>query len=78
MIDAREVSDALVLARAAGTILAGIGGVSFIFFILGLGLARRDEAEGKAETAKTVRRNAFIAGALAVLLIGGDFAIWAL
>ncbi|WP_089221659.1 hypothetical protein [Actinacidiphila glaucinigra] len=68
----------LMLGRLVGVFLGAIGLISLLLALLLLASARRDKAEGAFETAKTVRRNGFIALTLGGLLVGVDTALWVL
>ncbi|MFE0633053.1 hypothetical protein ACFW3D_39710 [Streptomyces sp. NPDC058864] len=68
----------LMLGRLVGVFLGAIGLISLLLALLLLASARRDKAEGVFETARTVRRNGFIALTLGALLVVVDTALWVL
>lgn len=64
-----------MLGRLAGVFLGAVGLISLLLAVLLLDSARRDRAEGAAETADQARRNGFIGLTLGFVLIAVDAAL---
>ncbi|SNT33228.1 hypothetical protein [Actinacidiphila glaucinigra] len=78
LIAATEAGTLLVLGRLAGVFLGAVGLISLLLAVMMLNSARRDRAEGAAETVDRVKKNGFIGLTLGFVLIAVDAALWVL